>query len=225
MPYLNRYNKTHQPMRLNYFVLLFAVMFFCHQSYSQYKEGYYYTKDGAKVNGLLRLEYGDHLFRSKENGDCFISFKETREDKRVRLTTADICCFVIETDSFAVIKNFDLNFAVSYPRDFAQVLQDGKIKLYLYYSIASTMGSGGMMYSRNIRDWVIEKDGQVEKLTKKAFKRLMLAYLEDYPELKEKVESKELRYRDAPEIIKAYNEHFMPAKTQDTTHESASASH
>jgi hypothetical protein len=193
---------------LKYSALLFTLLFVCHQSYSQYKEGYYYKKDGTKVNGLLRLEYGDHLFRSKENGDCFVSFKETREDKKIRLTTADICCFVIETDSFAVIKNFDLNFAVSYPRDFAQVLQDGKMKLYLYYSVVSTMGSGGMMFSRNVTDWVIEKDGQVEKLTRKVFKRLMPGYLEDYPELKEKVVSKELGYRDAPEIIKTYNEHF-----------------
>lgn len=195
-------------MRLNYFLLLFTAMFYYNQSYSQYKEGYYYKKDGTKVEGLLRLEYGDHLFRSKENGDCFISFKETREDKKARLTTADICCFVIEKDSFAVIKNFDLNFAVSYPQDFAQVLQDGKIKLYLYYSVVSNMGSGGMMYSRNVKEWVIEKNGDVEKLTRKVFKRLMPGYLEDYPELKEKVVSKELGYRDTSEIIKQYNEHF-----------------
>ncbi len=96
---------------LKYFALLLTVLFVCHQSYSQYKEGYYYTKDGTKVNGLLRLQYGGNLFTSKEDGDCFISFKETREDKRVRLTTADICCFVIKNDSFAVIKNFTLNFA------------------------------------------------------------------------------------------------------------------
>lgn len=160
------------------------------------------------MEGLLRLEYGDHAFRSKENGDCFVSFKTTREDKRVKLTTADICCFVIEKDSFAVIKNFTLNFAVSYPRDFAQVLQDGKIKLYLYYSIVNNMGSGGLMSSRTVKEWVIEKNGQVDKLRRKAFRELMPGYLEDYPELKEKVESKELGFRDTPEIIKTYNERF-----------------
>jgi hypothetical protein len=55
---------------------------------------------------------------------------------------------------------------------------------------------------------VIEKDGQVEKLTKKVFKNLMPQWLEDYPELKEKVESKEFRFRDTPEIVKAYNSYF-----------------
>jgi hypothetical protein len=197
-------------MPRNYFVLLFAVIFFCNYSYSQYKEGYYYTKDGTKVNGLIRLEYGDQLFRGKENGDCLISFKEERGEKRVRLTAADICCFVIKNDSFAVIKNFALNFAAFYPQDFAQVLQDGKIKLYMYYSIITTMGSVSVS-SRTVKDWVIEKNGKVDKLTRSSFKKLMPDYLEDFPELKEKVESKELGYRDAPEIIKEYNEHF-PAK-------------
>ena len=195
-------------MRSNKYILAGFVLLICSPSFGQYKQGHYHTKDGIKVEGLLRMEYGDHAFRSKENGDCFISFKDKKEEKRVKLTTADICCFVIEKDSFAVIKNFTLNFLVHYPRDFAQVLQDGRIKLYLYYSVVSNSGSGGLMYSRTVKEWVIEKNGQVEKLTKKVFKNLMPQLLEDYPELKEKVASKELRFRDTPEVVEAYNSYF-----------------
>ena len=195
-------------MRFGKCIPVWLMLFICAQSFGQYKEGHYYRKDGVRVDGLLRLEYGDHAFRSKENGDCFISFKATKEEKRARLTTADICCFVIEKDSFAVIKNFTLNFLVHYPRDFAQVLQDGRIKLYIYYSVVSNSGSGGLMYSNAVKEWVIEKNGQVEKLTKKIFKNLIPQWLEDYPQLKEKVTSKELRFRDIPEIIKAYNSYF-----------------
>ncbi len=189
-------------------LLLIIAIFFLHDSYGQYKEGYYYQKDGTKVNGLLRLQYGGNGFKDKSNGDCYISFKETREHKRVKLTTKDICCFVIEKDSFAIIKNFTLNFAVHYPRDFAQVLQDGKIKLYLYYSVVSNTTSGGMMSSRTIKEWVIEKEGLVEKFRKKAFKKLMPVLIDDYPELKEKLATGELRFRDTPEIIKTYNDYF-----------------
>ena len=143
-------------MHLSKYILACLTIFIYSKPFAQYKEGYYYTKQGTKVEGLLRLEYGGNAFKNKENGDCFISFKATKEEKRVKLTTADICCFVIEKDSFAAIKNFTLNFMAHYPRDFAQVLQDGRIKLYMYYSIVSS-GSGGLMYSSTAKDWVIEK--------------------------------------------------------------------
>lgn len=192
-------------MQLKSFVFAGIILLCSLQSFAQYKTGYYYQKDGTKVEGLLRLEYGDHGFKSKENGDCYISFKTTREDKREKFTAADICCFVIEKDSFAVIKNFTLNFMVDYPRDFAQVLQDGKIKLYLYYSVVSHSMTAP---SKTVKEWVIEKNGVVEKLTRKKFKELMPVLLEDYPELKAMVTSKAMGFKQTPDIILRYNNYF-----------------
>ena len=60
-------------------------------------------------------------------------------------------------------------------------------------------------------DWVIEKDGQADKLTRKRFRELLPIYLSDYPELVIKIKNDELKYKDSEKIITLYNE-YMKAK-------------
>lgn len=174
----------------------------------QFKSGHYYKKDGTKISGLIKFNYGGNVFTDKSDGDCSISFKSDKKGKKAKLTTNDICCFVIEKDSFAIIKNFRLNALVTYPQDFAKVLESGKINLYLYYS---TVQSGGGQYGgvvSTVTDWVVEKDGKADKLTKKKFKELIPTYLNDYPELLDKIKNDQLNYEDSEKIIKMYNDHW-----------------
>jgi hypothetical protein len=174
-------------------------------SVGQFKEGYYYTKDGSKVVGLLKFNYGGNAFTNKSDGDCSVSFKTDKSAKKIKLTTNDICCFVIEADSFSIIKNFKLNAVVTYPKDFAKVLEAGKINLYLYFSTIQSGGYGGVSTAT---DWVIEKDGIADKLTKRKFKELIPTYLSDYPDLLHKITNDELSYDDTEKIIKMYNEYW-----------------
>ncbi len=171
----------------------------------QFKQGHYYEKDGTKVTGLIKFKYGGNVFTDKSDGDCSIIFKTGKRGKKVKLTTNDICCFVIEKDSFSIIKNFRLNALVSYPQDFAKVLETGKINLYLYYS---TVQSGGQYGggSSTVTCWVIEKEGKADKLTKKKFKELLPTYLSDYPKLLDKIENDQLGYNDTENIIRMYND-------------------
>ena len=170
---------------------------------AQFKDGYYYKKDGTKVNGLLRFNYGGNAFTDKSDGDCTVTYKSDKQGKKTKLTTNDICCFVIEKDSFAIIKNFKLNLLASYPQDFAKVIGAGKINLYMYYS--TRQGPYGIYTT--ITEWVIEKDGKVDKLTKKKFKELMPTYLSDYPGLLNTITNNKLDYHDSENIIKLYNDY------------------
>jgi hypothetical protein len=148
-------------------LLIILALFSFTKSFGQFKEGYYFTKDGKKISGLLRLNYGGNLFTDKSDGDCSLSFRETKNSKKQKFTTNEICCFVIEKDSFQQ-----------------------------QYGFAT------------ITDWVIEKDGKVDKLNKKKFKELMPVYLSDYPELAEKVINKTFDYDDTEKIVKNYNDYF-----------------
>jgi len=184
-------------------VLTFTSVALAQQSES-FGPGHYYTKDGVKRSGLLRFNYGGNLFTDKSDGDCSLTFKTDKKAKKEKFTTNDICCFVIKKDSFAIIKNFKLNAFAKYPQDFAKVIEMGKISLYMYYATVN-QGQFGVV---TVTDWVIEKDGTTTKLTRKQFRELMPDYLQDYPELLAKFQSKELKYDDAPHIIKEYNLYF-----------------
>lgn len=184
-------------------LLLILIIFIHVPSIGQFKVGYYYKKDGTKVAGMLRFNYGGNALTEKSDGDCSVSYKTDKGGKKVKLTTNDICCFVIEKDSFAIIKNFRLNAFVSYPQDFAKVIASGKINLYLYYS---TVQQGYAVST--VTDWVIEKDGKADKLTRKRFRELLPTYLNDYPKLLNQIENDQLNYNDAEKIIKMYNEYM-----------------
>ncbi len=184
--------------------ILFVSVLIQFKVYGQFKQGYYFKSDGTRVPGLIRFNYGGHVFTDKSDGDCSITFKAKKRDKKVNLTTRDICCFVIEKDSFAIIKNFRLNALSSYPQDFAKVLETGKINLYLYYSKVQSGGKYPVLLT--VTDWVIEKNGKADKLTKKKFKELIPMYLQDHPELLNRIKNDELGHDDTEMIVKAYND-------------------
>jgi hypothetical protein len=185
--------------------LIFVLTVIVHlRATAQFKEGYYYGKDGTKVSGLINLNCGGNAFTDKSDGDCSIVFKRDKKGERLKLTTNDICCFVINADSFAIVKNFKLNAFVTYPQDFAKVIGAGRINLFLYYSTVTSAGQYGGT-TRTVTDWIIEKDGQADKLTRKRFKELMPEYLADFPELLDKVTTKKLSYDDTEKIVEMYN--------------------
>jgi hypothetical protein len=181
---------------------------------AQFKYGYYYDNEGAKVVGLLRFNYGGNLFTDKSDGDCSVSYKPYDKGKKKTLTTSDISCFVIERDSFTTIRNFRLNALVTYPKDFAKVLASGRINLYMYYAVrqSGTTAYGG---ASTVEEWIIEKNGQLDKLTRKKFEELMPTYLSDYPDLLDQVNKNELKYRDIEKIVKLYNGYIKGKQAAD----------
>ncbi|HZY78305.1 MAG TPA: hypothetical protein VFE50_02195 [Cyclobacteriaceae bacterium] len=139
-------------------------------------------------------------FDKKIKGAWAVMYKQSKRGEKIKYTTQDICCFVINGDSFAVIKNIPawgddgLIAPPTYAMDFAKVVETGKINLYKY--------SG---------DWVVEKDGQSDLLTQLHFNVQMAKYLEDYPALLHRLQSNQLEYTkdkdDTQAIVKYYNEY------------------
>lgn len=187
------------------FFLIILSLFFQFKGIAQFKSGHYYTKDGTKVTGLLRFNYGSTLLASKAYGDCSVIFKTEKKGKKIEFKTNEICCFVIENDSFAIIKNFKPGKLITYPQDFAKVLQSGRINLYHYYTMVGSGNQYGAT-ANTVKTWIIEKDGKADKLTLNKFYELMPLYLADFPILLEKVNTMQLNYYDAEQVIKMYND-------------------
>jgi len=186
-------------------ILILSLCLVVQVCFGQFKSGYYFTKDGRKINGLLKFQYNKGgLLTNKSDGDCTLTFKKEKGDKKIVFKADDICCFVIEKDSFAIIRNFRLNSFAYYPQDFAKVLVAGRINLYSYYSTVSEKG-----VPRTIEDWFIEKGGKMDKLTRRSFKKLMPVYLDDYRDLIIEIKNNSLRYKDIERILKLYNQHGL----------------
>jgi hypothetical protein len=184
------------------FLLSFLYLIFCSSTFGQilignFKKGHYYTKDGTKREGLLRFQYDGKT--DKSDGDCSLDYKAFDKAGKENFTTDDVCCFVIGMDSFATVKNMVWSPMVTYAEDFAQVVETGKMNLYVHWN-KSQQGT--------YTNWVIGKDKKVEKLTRDQFNDLMPAYLADYPELLKQVQSRDLRFDDIQEIVKKYNAYF-----------------
>ena len=175
-------------------------------SLEKFEPGHYYDSAGNKVTGLLKFKYGGSAFSSKKDGDCELLFRAEKGEKRQKFNTREIRSFVIGNDSFAIVKNFDLNAFVYYPQDFAKVIESGKINLYLYYA---TVNSGGQFpRTSTVTYYLVEKDGKVVTIKKGILKETLNAFFySDYPDLADKY-GKKIRISDLPLLTKMYNERF-----------------
>jgi hypothetical protein len=126
-------------------------------NFKSYKPGRYYTSKGKKWEGLLKLKYDQ--ITDNSDGAYELLFKEEKKGMKYTFKTTEICCFVIEKDSFAVVRNFTLDNQRYFPREFAQVIEVGKINLYQYVSKSLNPAHN----TTNI-DWVIEKGNEAEKV-------------------------------------------------------------
>jgi len=187
--------------------LLFLSFIFGSNAFAQFRAGYYYTKAGVKKEGLLRMNIGRGIFDDKSDGGRSLSYKASKNADKELFTTNDICCFVIEGDSFAIIQNVKPKglLTPTYPQDFVRVVETGKINLYRYSSIVSNG-----QYSYTQHEWFVEKDGKQEKLTQLHFEEQLAEYIGDYPALFERVKRNQLTYSNAKDdtqaIIKFYND-------------------
>ncbi|MFB6317084.1 hypothetical protein [Saccharicrinis sp. FJH54] len=100
------------------------------------------------------------------------------------------------------------------PRLFLKLEVDGKLKLFKYYGSQNSSGSfgasSGGMYggvSMNTVDNILQKgDGDLMQPNFYRYKKELKEFLNDCPELCEKIDNKELKKRDLEEIVRFYNE-------------------
>jgi len=171
------------------------------KTYSQFVPGYYYTLSGEKVKGWIR-----HDFSAKfgSGGDNTIKFKSSSEEKKKKFNSKEICCFVIGKDSFAVVRNFEMNAFAYYDEDFAKVISAGKLVLYEHFSTVPSGSAYGGTY--DISNYLISKNGgQVRKIKRGNFKELMSELVSDNAELVNKINNKEIKFDQIVELVNIYN--------------------
>lgn len=90
---------------------------------------------------------------------------------------------------------------------------DGKLKLFNYYYTQSSPGmynssTGGMTggYSYTVEKYVFQKEtGELKRFKGLTFRKDMIEYFNDCPELSKKIEDKEFRKNDMESIVRYYN--------------------
>jgi hypothetical protein len=168
-----------------------------HQVRGSFTPGHYYTKDGQRVESLIRHVYGAQTGEGPSNQ---IEVKSTAKAKPVPLTTKDLQAFVLGQDSFTVKKDFDINQFNHYQEDFMRVVKSGALNLYLHYS-TSTFPT-----LQPVLTYLVEKDGEFYRMVRpKNFSEQINLLIADNKELLRKVKNKDYTFEDMQVLIDEYN--------------------
>lgn len=189
------------------YVLLLALLALSTLSFGQtadkYKKGHHYDLKNNKKEGLIYYSY---------SYQTFFRFKENENAKPVKIDVYRSNGFVVEADSFAVIKNFDFEGVGGglnpMEMDFAQVIESGPITLYKHFSTQGNPSAYANAFG--LENYIIRKNNSpslitIRKKSKKKFKEQMAELLKERSDLLEKVQNETYTWKDTPEIIRALN--------------------
>ena len=168
-------------------------IFTVHNSDS-YEVGYYYDANGQKINGLIK-------FDGKE-----VLFKENSKSKKAKLYPGDILQLVIGVDSFVAINNFYIKKTVTKNYEFVKYITeyDG-LTFMKHYRFSSAMGQAYADQSPIIETFLVKhKDSLVwdNFHNNKHLEKRALKYFGHLPFLKEIIINSEYLDEDIISIIK-----------------------
>ncbi len=167
------------------------------QLLKKFQPGYVVMNNGDVRRGLLKYDMDAKR----------VLFKEEKDSTRQKLTAYQVKSFVMEEDSFAVIKNFE-NGSQAFDTDFAQVICAGRVNLYLHTAVSNRrMYSPGGMVSGggSTETYLAEKNGVKYRVHRRDFKETILLLVGDNADLMKRINAGELQYEELDEIIYTYN--------------------
>jgi hypothetical protein len=165
-----------------------------------FKEGYYYTKDGKKIEGFIKFRRATFsLFGSKPSE---IIFKGNKDSSATKFTADDISSFVIGSDSFSIVYNIKINsIQGEYKKDFAKVIVSGRMNLFIHMSSSS---DGKSDYDND--RYVLSKDNKNYLgiwNSKKQREEIASLFSAD-ADIKARILNKDFD-KDIPGLVKEYN--------------------
>ncbi len=203
---------------MRFLLFLFLTVFFTDYSIAQivggsFKPGYYYDLDGVKNDGYINQKPSS-LSRSAKT-DNAILFKSGKSSRKRLVYAGNIQSYVVDADSFAVVTLPASMRDVRYRIDFAKVLFDEKVKVFLIDekvspSFGLSAGNRGAMPSINLSDfgrkiYLFGSSGNsVEVMDKKNYREVLSSALAAYPDLVDKVNSGQMGYDDIERLSKEY---------------------
>jgi hypothetical protein len=171
--------------------------------YANFLQGYYYDTDNNCIDGLIRFEF---------NQDNFFLFKNTYGDKTQKIKAKEMTGFVVLTDSFAIIRDFEIDSIFSrakplrFKEGFSQVLETGEVNLYKHQAVINYRIVNTFLLSRNSEG--LNKYFTIRKRDTNWFAIEVAAYLKDDEELSKAIKNKEMRFSELRQIVKRYNRNF-----------------
>lgn len=171
-----------------------------------YKRGKYYDQNNNKYEGYINEKFMSF------DASALFQFKDSLSAIKRKVKKHEVSSYVIEEDSFAIIKDIYIGPTVYVESDFARVIESGKIGLYqLDVYIPGVPGAGGgapVTYGGNTGYLILVKDGNSYRMSKpKDFKKTLPELVADSPKvfnsLLDKYNLEELR-----KLVINYNNEF-----------------
>lgn len=178
--------------------ILFSIPFHAN---TDFEEGYYFSKTGEKIEGLIKLKKSDYSsFKKKFTR---IIFKSSESSTTQSFSIEDIKSFVVAQDSFAIVKDIKVNHLNGkFEKDFAKVIETGDLNLYQHQSRVS---DGSFFYDKE--HFVLSKDEEtylgIWNLNKQREEISLL--ISEKPELMQRFLSKEFD-DNIPQLVALYNQ-------------------
>ncbi len=179
------------------FVILFISLFFVRIACAANAEGYYISKSGDTV----KVTFIVSTFAFTGGVACEpmqekIKYYDSNDKKQtLEPSMAKEVCFNFKKENIRML-------SVENSFRFLRLIKDGKLRLFLeYYTVDN--GQGRSIVKR----YHLQKNnGYLFRPGDFSFKKDMVAYFADCPELAQKIEDKILKKHDMEEIVDEYNE-------------------
>ena len=174
--------------------------------------GYVVTMENVRIKGYLRLEAGD-LTRGKK----ILLLKKPNDNPQI-FYSLELKGYVYKKDTFKIIQNLQpyLDDTKVIERAEAKIIDRGKLTLLeipvQYYSTTPVVGVGTVGAMRTLNtDYIyviadtknefigIKKENFIDELSK---------LLSDAPDILERINRMELKFRNLEKIVKEYNKRF-----------------
>ncbi len=172
---------------------------------AEYKEGYYIDPQKQIHHGLIKFI----------SGNDYIKFKTGKKEKPQEFTSSNIAGFVTGTDSFTVVRDFEVPFGITgahIPIAFAKVIKTGIVTLYFSSTFVNggpnMAGSGN--FSAIIDSYLLQREADdplvrvPDNPTK--FKKRLSEYFSDHEVVNEKIKKGTLAYEHIAQIVEMYNQ-------------------
>lgn len=160
----------------------------------EYTQGYYFDLNNHKLKGYL--QYGP-------SNPTIFWFKESIAGEKQKVKAKDCLGYVIGTDSFTVIQNFEIERKIGSTRitekEFAEVIdQFDNMAFYKHTNMDLNQPLTTYLMKRDTGAYISFPK------TRNGFKEVAAAQFGDYPSLIDRIQSGELKNADFPTVLKLY---------------------
>lgn len=198
------------------FIFLSTTTLFAQED--EYKSAHYYDRDGNRVDGFVNTTRG--VFYN-------FQFKKTLSDEPEKISTLKLTAMVIEQDSFAVIRNFNVESTnseamMNVPVALGKVLETGMVNLYEATYVAdaaqtaqynaSSMASVGPMKGKTKSIFLVQQTGTKRFVAVEVgindFIKQMSSFFKMSAPIVEQIKNREYSYPKSQQLVHDFNEWY-----------------